>query len=262
MNRIENIFAKGKAYIGYLTAGDGGIENTFRYAMALIKGGVNILEIGIPFSDPVADGPVIQRAAERALQNGFKTEKILTLIKNIRDQSDIPIILFSYLNPILALEKKNFLKQAKAAGADGLLIVDCPIEQSENIHQSCLQHQLMPIYLLAPTTCNERIAKINEKGQGFLYYASRKGTTGIKNDLPENFIEKISHIKKYVNLPVVVGFGVSKSETVKTILNYADGVVIGSLFVQAIENKITPENLTVLAKQIFGSSPAEATTVF
>jgi tryptophan synthase alpha chain len=251
IQRINNHFAQGKAFIAYLTAGDGGIERTLAAALALIEAGVNLLEIGVPFSDPIADGPVIQRASSRALALGTSLADVLWLTREIRKCSDIPLILFSYLNPILVGSQSDFFVDAKQAGVDGLLIVDCPIEEAENIHQACMAQHIAPIYVLTPSTPLARIEKISAYARGFLYYACRKGTTGIRTHLPEDFIEKITVIKTIVHVPVVVGFGISERQQAEQILQYADGVVVGSLFVKALEDGLSLAELKSLVKLIY-----------
>jgi tryptophan synthase alpha chain len=251
LQRIQHLFKQGKANIAYLTAGDGGIQKTLKAALALINGGVNMLEIGIPFSDPVADGPVIQRAAQRAIQQQTTFVDILYLIKEIRKSSNIPLILFSYANPIFKAMQTSFLNEAKRAGIDGILLVDCPIEESQDFHEQCTQLEIAPIYVITPTTSVSRIRAIDQYGKGFLYYACRKGTTGVRSHLPEDFLEKIQHVKSNTQLPVVVGFGISNKETAAEVLQYADGVVVGSLFVKALEDGMKPEELTQLARTIF-----------
>ncbi len=251
LQRIQRIFKQGKANIAYLTAGDGGIQQTLKAALALISGGVNMLEIGIPFSDPVADGPVIQRAAQRAIQQQTTFADILYLIKEIRKSSDIPLILFSYVNPIFKAMQTSFLSEAKQAGIDGILLVDCPIEESQGFHDQCIRLEIAPIYVITPTTSVSRIHKIDQYGKGFLYYACRKGTTGVRSHLPKDFQEKIQQVKSNTQLPVVVGFGISNKETAAEVLQYADGVVVGSLFVKALEDGMQPEGLTQLAQTIF-----------
>lgn len=256
--RIEKLFAsENKGRIAFITAGDGGIKKTHAFAMALIDGGVNMLEIGIPFSDPVADGPVIQRASQRAIAAGTTLQDVLWLVQEIRRQSDIPLVLFSYLNPILAgiISNPDFLKDAKSAGVDGLLLVDCPIEESESIRGACLKNQIALIYVITPSTPLARIQRISTYAEGFLYYACQKGTTGLRNGLPEGFHEKIASIKALVSLPVVVGFGVSNQEMARAICQVVDGVVVGSLFVQAIENGTSVSELTKLAREIYALEP-------
>ena len=247
--RIQQLFQREKAFIGYLTAGDGGMERTYDAAIALINGGVNLLEIGIPFSDPVADGPVIQRAAARSLMSGTTLNDVLVLIKNIRQQSNVPIILFSYLNPILAALSSGFLSEAKRAGADGLLLVDCPLEESADIQRECDRLALNLIYVIASTTPLSRVELIAQSARGFLYYACRKGTTGMKNTLPDDFQEKVAAIKARVSLPVVVGFGISNREMAQQVLQHADGVVVGSLFVKALEDGMDTASLKNLAQE-------------
>lgn len=250
MNRIQHVFKKGPAFVGYLTAGDGGIQRTFDAAMALIAGGVNILEIGVPFSDPIADGPVIQRAATRALENNITLDDILSLIQKLREHTDIPLILFSYLNPIIKAVQKDFFAKAKQAGLDGILLVDCPYEEAKEIHQQCILNHLSPIYVITPTTSMERLKHIDKHGSGFLYYACRKGTTGIRDAMPEDMADKLREIKSHVHYPVVVGFGISNKEMAADVLRHADGFVVGSLFVKALEDGMSLSELTVMAKNL------------
>lgn len=252
ISRIEKLFAnEHKACIAYLTAGDGGIQHTLDAAITLINAGVNMLEIGIPFSDPVADGPVIQRASQRAISAGTTLRDVLWLVKEIRKQSDIPLILFSYLNPILMVSQSDFFSVAKSAGVDGLLLVDCPIEESQLIQDACATNQIDLIYVITSSTPMTRIKYINQHAKGFLYYACRKGTTGIRYGLPEGFCEKMAAIKAIVNLPVVVGFGISNNEMAKKVCSVADGVVVGSLFVKALEDGLSLESLSKLAHDIY-----------
>jgi tryptophan synthase alpha chain len=257
MNRIEKLFAANSAFVGYLTAGDGGIECTLQAALALLAGGVNVLEIGIPFSDPIADGPVIQRAMNRALIAGTSLQDILWLVKQIRQHSEVPIVLFSYFNPILSALKNNFLQQAKAAGVDGILIVDLPFELVKNYFAQCAAEDIAPILVISPTTNAARIQKIAQKSRGFLYYACRKGTTGMREGLPQGFAEKLASIKSRVSLPVVVGFGLSDKATTAKVLEHADGFVIGSLFVKAMEEGAEGAALTKLAASINPLQPSQ-----
>lgn len=250
LQRIQAAFTQSKAFVGYLTAGDGGMKRTLKSALALIDGGVNILEIGVPFSDPIADGPVIQRAAARALAGGASLQSVLWLVENIRKKSAIPLILFSYLNPILSALHSSFFSEVKAVGIDGILLVDGPIEECQSFHEQCLQNNLAPILVIATSSPPARIRLLDECGGGFLYYACRKGTTGIRSSLPDDFIEKMQTIKSQVRLPVVTGFGIADRDAAKKVLRYADGVVVGSLFVKALEDNISLEELTRLAQSI------------
>lgn len=251
-SRIKPLFERDKARIAYLTVGDGGTERTLAAALALIKGGVNMLELGVPFSDPIADGPIIQRAAARALSHGTTLQDALWLTQAIRQQSDIPLILFSYLNPILsAMISADFIKKAKQAGIDGLLLVDCPLEESQIIKNTCHQCDIDFIYIIASNTPSKRIHNMKDHARGFLYYACQRGTTGIRHALPDDFKEKIQTIKSLIHLPVVVGFGISNQEMAQQVLEEADGVVVGSYFVRLLEEGVSPSALTAYARNIY-----------
>lgn len=245
MYRIEQAF-KTKAKIAYLTAGDGSID----YFLALASAGANILEIGIPFSDPVADGPSIQLAMERSLKNGTTIAKVLELVKQVRAKTDAAIILFTYFNPIRKNLKK-FLEEAKLSGADGILVVDLPYEESNELRFLCDNIGLAQIAVTAPSTSLQRIELLSDTGSGFLYYACRKGTTGIRDDLPEDLIDRISEVKKNSSLPVAVGFGVSNNKMVENILKVADGCVIGSYFVNLVAKRVPVEEFQHIAKEVF-----------
>ena len=250
IQRISAIFAQSKAFVAYLTAGDGGMQRTLDAALALIDAGVTILEIGVPFSDPLADGPVIQRAAARSLAAGTALSAILDLVAEIRSRSDIPLILFTYLNPIFRAVQSNFFQQAQQAGVDGLLLVDCPLEEMGSLLQPCTQYEIAPIFVTSPTTSVTRIQALDQQGKGFLYYACRKGTTGMRAHFPEDFSEKMQILQAHAQLPIVAGFGIASRESATQVLQYADGVVVGSLFVQALEDGLTPGGLQRLARQI------------
>lgn len=227
MSRISKAFANKEAFIGYLTAGDAEKKEF----LELLDLGVNILEVGIPFSDPVADGPAIQKAMARALEKGTTPEKVIDLISEIRGQSDVAIVVFTYFNPV----QKNlasFMKRAKEAGADGMLIIDLPLEEAGEYRRLCEEFALEPIFVIAPSTPLERIENIAKAGRGFLYYACRKGTTGVRSDLPEDLPEKIAQIRAKTSLPIAVGFGISKRKTADRVLTLADGFVVGSHFVE------------------------------
>src|SRR3990167_2433492 len=243
MSRISAVFKKGPAYVGYLTAGDGGHEKSLAAMLALIKGGVNILEVGVPFSDPIADGPIIQQASQRALLQGFSLDKVLKLIAELRTQTTIPIILFSYYNPIYR-NAAHFYSTAKKAGVDGMLVVDLPLEEAQPHVAYCKQYHLDPIFLIPPSTPSDRLQRINQFAAGMLYYVCRHGTTGIKTSLPDHFSEKLAEIKAVTSLPVVTGFGISNRDMARQALQHADGFVVGSLFVEAAHQG---RDLTALA---------------
>ncbi|MCH9613818.1 MAG: Tryptophan synthase alpha chain [Chlamydiia bacterium] len=228
-------------YVGFLTAD----TNTVEMAKALIAGGVDVLELGIPFSDPVADGPVIQEATTRALENGMTPKKVLEIVRELRKTTDIDIILFTYFNPILNAGEK-YLLEAKQAGVTGILIVDLPLEHIESIKA----HDLKVIQIVSASTPEKRIEEIAKHSSGFIYYACRKGTTGMKNDLPEDLEPRVKLIKSHTDLPVAVGFGISNREMASKVLKCADAFVIGSLFVKAILDGKTPDELKELAQSV------------
>lgn len=250
MNRINTVFKKNSVFVAYLTAGQKGLDYSFRAALGLIKGGVDLLEIGVPFSDPVADGAVIQKAMQDALRRKVTILDVLKLIKKIRKYSTIPIVLFSYFNPILQVGYKNVFKRAKAAGVDGCLIVDLPLEESAEYITNCSTYDIAPIFVIAPSTSSERIKQINKQAKGFLYYACRTGTTGIKNNLPNNFKKQIKLIKQNTELPIVVGFGISSNVIAQKVVANANGFVIGSLFVDAINQGVTASYLKKMAIEV------------
>lgn len=250
MNRIEKIFKQGPAFVGYITAGHKGLDYSFDAALALIKGGVNILELGVPFSDPIADGPVIQNSSNQALSNGTNIFDALELAKKIRRKTEVPIILFSYFNPILQAEKKGLYRLAKKNAIDGILVVDLPLEESEFHIKKCRENSIAPIFIIAPSTIVGRIRHIDKSGSSFLYYACRSGTTGMRRSLPEGFAKKMKIIKKHTHLPVVAGFGISTKEDAEEVIKHADGFVVGSFFVDAIEKGAAPEELKQLAIKI------------
>lgn len=239
-----------KLSVGFLTAGQRGLDSSLKAALALIAGGIDILEIGVPFSDPVADGQVIQKATYQSLQLGTTIFDVLNLTKNIRMQTETPIVLFSYYNPILQAQKKNFFQCAKQAGVDGILVVDLPLEESFPFREECYKEGIAPISVIAPSTPLERIKLIVKNAKWFIYYACRKGTTGIRQGLPEGFAEKIGVIKSCTSLPVVAGFGISSRTTAKEAIKHADGFVVGSFYVAAIENGANALELTQLAREI------------
>lgn len=227
MSRISQAFDHQQPFIGYLTAGDATKERF----LSLIEMGATILEIGIPFSDPVADGPVIQKAMERALLAGTTADSVLELVAAIRKESEVAIVLFTYLNPIQR-DLEGFLRRAKQAGVDGILVIDLPLEESLTYRQVCQEVGLLPISVIAPSTPPARIGAICAVAKGFIYYACRKGTTGARNVLPDDLEKKVEEIRRYTSLPIAVGFGISNRETAEAVLNIADGFVVGSHLVE------------------------------
>lgn len=253
MNRIDKAFQKKKPFIGYLTGGDGGLDYSVACALALIEGGVDILEIGLPFSDPVADGPVIQKAHERSLARGTTSVTILEIARRLRQVSDVPLILFSYYNPILQ-KGTHYLRQLKSAGFDAVLIVDLAVplnpNASEPFFQALIEAKLLPILLATPSTDQERLLQINKVAEGFLYYVSQKGTTGIRSKLANDFLPQMTRLRQYFQIPIVAGFGIADRASAESALKYADGFVVGSALVKKMEEKISPIELTKFAHSI------------
>lgn len=250
MSRIKQAFSH-KAKVAYLTAGDGGIEQSVEYFLALARGGVNLLEVGVPYSDPVADGPVIQAAMERALADGMTTYKTLDIIRQIRAKSEVAIIVFTYYNPINQ-NLYQFLQTAKESGADGVLVVDLPYEEAANYYFYCKELALSPITVIAPSSRPERVKMLlKHLDNGFVYYACQKGTTGARSGLPEDLADKLTQIRQVTTLPIAVGFGVANNQMVHDILELADGCVVGSYLVKKIADKISPTDLTMVSKELF-----------
>lgn len=223
------------AFVGYICAGDPDPETSFKVASTLIQNGVDILELGIPFSDPLADGLTNQLAAQRALESGMTTAKTWELTKALRKEfPDTPLIYYCYFNQVFAREPETFLRESKEAGVDGLLILDLPPEESEEVRSLCTQLDLANVFIIAPTTSDQRLDKIAKVATGFLYYVSRVGVTGVRDDLASGMAEVITRIRHASDLPLVVGFGVSRPEHVRGIAALADGAVVGSALVNCV----------------------------
>lgn len=238
-NRIFKTFShlqqnREKALVGFVTAGDPTLEKSLEVVRAVIAGGADILELGVPFSDPTADGPVIQRASARALAAGTDMKAILGLVRALRRESEVPIVLFSYYNPIHAYGPAAFLRDAAAAGADGLLVVDLPPEEAEELGENS---DLCRIRLVAPTTPPGRVARIASGAAGFLYLVSKTGVTGSEGIDMGEVRGQVSRIRAVSPLPVCVGFGISTPESAVAAAAVADGVVVGSALVRIIEER-------------------------
>lgn len=240
-NRIDEKFAnlksKGeKAFVAYVTAGVPDLKKTQEIVLTLEESGVDILEIGVPFSDPTADGPVIQEASQRALRNGVTLSGILDLIESLREKSRIPIVLFSYFNPIFSFGVEAFAKRAARAGVDGVLVVDLPAEEADELKKYTDPLGIKFIYLLAPTSGRQRIRAACRKAAGFLYYISVTGVTGTQLPQAEQIAEDIKTIREYTSTPVVTGFGISSADVAGRMAAKADGIVIGSAFMRIISD--------------------------
>jgi tryptophan synthase alpha chain len=234
-NRIDNCFAhlrseKRKGFIPYICAGDPNLKRTVDLGLALEKASANLLELGLPFSDPLADGIVNQLAAQRALAAGTTIRGVFDCVRAIRKESETPIVLYSYLNPIFQFGAEKFHHEAEAAGVDGLLILDLPPEEDVDLPKTNVLH----IRLIAPTTPKDRIKTIAENSKGFLYYVSREGVTGARDSIASSLPAKISELRKHSNLPIAVGFGISSTDQAREVALYADAVVVGSAIVDLI----------------------------
>ncbi|MFB3925443.1 MAG: tryptophan synthase subunit alpha [Syntrophales bacterium] len=240
MGRIERKFTelkrrKEKALIAYITAGDPDLPRTREIVFALAAAGADILEIGVPFSDPTADGPAIQAASRRSLLNGTNLAAILEMIASVRRESEIPIVLFGYYNPILCYGCGKFAKAAVKSGVDGVLVVDLPPEEADELRAYTDPEGIDFISLMAPTTGISRRKKIIEKASGFLYYISITGVTGTGKPLLSDIERETAQIRRLTDLPVAVGFGITTPEDASGIASFADGVVVGSAIVRLIE---------------------------
>jgi tryptophan synthase alpha chain len=240
MSRIREKFRELKhsgrrGFIPFITAGDPDLATSERLLIELAKAGADIIELGVPFSDPVADGEVIQRASERALRNGVTVRDALTCAKNVRQQIDVPLVLFSYFNPLLQFGEKQLAIAASQAGIDGVLVTDLIPEEAESWTQNLVRHQLDPIFLAAPTTSDNRLARIAQHARGFIYAVSRAGITGERDQMARDAETLVQRIRSLSDLPVAVGFGVSTAEQVRAVWQFADGAVVGSAIVRQIE---------------------------
>ena len=253
MSAIDDVFARcaaeGRAaFIPFLMAGDPDLEATVPLLDALVAGGADLIELGVPFSDPIADGPVNQRAAARALAAGVKLSGILQLVARNRDRLGVPIVLFTYFNPLLARGLERFAEQAAASGVDGVLCVDLPPEEGERGLVPALREQgLDAIYLLAPTSTRDRVARVAAAASGFVYYVSRTGVTGERESLPRELGKDVKRLRRKLDLPVAVGFGVSTPQQVAAVAEMADGVVVGSALVRTVEEAAGGPGLAALA---------------
>ncbi|MGI9535058.1 MAG: tryptophan synthase subunit alpha [Thermodesulfobacteriota bacterium] len=263
MNKIEhrlNLINNNKktALVCYITAGDPSIDKTKSIVLELEKSGADIIELGIPFSDPMADGPTIQLASERSLAGGTTIHDVLNIVKSIRNYSDIPLILFGYYNPFLNYGLEKFAKDAKDCGADGILVVDLPPEESEEFKQHLDVNGLDLIFLLAPTSNEERIKLVSENASGFIYLVSVTGVTGSRPDMEFSLSSLTKIIKESSKLPVGIGFGVSSPEQAREISSYADAVIVGSALVKIIEKNGNDETMLLSKINNFVSSLSEA----
>ena len=239
MTQISDTFAglKGAGrtgFVAYITAGDPDLKTTRDLVLELERRGVDIIELGVPFSDPLADGPVNQESAQRALRHGVSLSNIMDMVADLRSETDIPIVLFTYYNPVHRYGLERFGDHARAAGVNGALVLDLPPEESDDYRQVMAARELDTIYLLTPTSREDRIRLISSCSTGFVYYVSRTGVTGERTRLTDTVRPKVAQIRACTDKPIAVGFGVSQPEHVKEIADYADAVVVGSAIVRRI----------------------------
>jgi tryptophan synthase alpha chain len=233
---FKNVQARNeKALIAYVMAGDPTLERTVEIVLELEKAGADLIELGVPFSDPVADGPTIQKAAARALEAGATLKKILELVATLRLRTKIPLILMSYCNPIYAIGLKEFFKEARRVGVDGLIVPDLPVEEGTEFASLAKRHRIDLVFLVAPTTPPDRTQKILSLSEGFIYYVSLTGITGAALTDRSSVQKPIQQIKSMTATPVAVGFGISTPEEAKEIAQAADGIIVGSALVKIIE---------------------------
>jgi len=262
MSRIREKFRELKrsgrgGFIPFITTGDPDLVTTERLLVELAKAGADVIELGVPFSDPVADGEVIQRASERALRNGVTLQDALRCAMNVRPQIDVPIVLFSYFNPLLQFGQEQLAAAARQAGIDAVLVTDLIPEEAESWTENLLRHQLDPIFLVAPTTSDKRLARIAQQAHGFIYAVSRAGVTGERDEMTRDAEALVKRVRSVSDLPVAVGFGISTVEQVRAVWRFADAAVVGSAIVKQIEKLEDSPDLVKHIGKFVGSLVAE-----
>lgn len=262
MNRIESTFKAldrkaHKGFIPYITAGDPSLEATEQIILELERSGADIVELGVPFSDPMADGPVIQRASERALANHISVRDCLELVRRVRTQTEVPIVLFSYLNPLLSIGLDRLGGDLRSAGVDGVLATDLVPEEAGAFRTAMEAAGIDLIFLVAPTSTDERLKLITEASSGFVYAVSRTGVTGVQQSLSQAAASLVQRVRLFTDLPVAVGFGISTPEQVNEVWQHADAAVVGSRIVSEIENNASDpalvEKVGALARRLVSS---------
>jgi tryptophan synthase alpha chain len=238
MGRISESFRniKGPVFIGFTVAGDLDRETCTRAAKALIEGGIDILELGLPFSDPVADGPTIQKADERSLAAGTTTDTVFDIVRELRKNTQVPIVFLTYFNIVYHRGIDRFYREAHEAGVDGILIADMPVEEADEAYEAAIRHEIDPVFLITQTTSDERIKKIVERSQGYHYLVAALGVTGVRENVSSGAIELLQRVRSHTDLPLALGFGISTPAHAKTCTEAgADGIIIGSAIVDIVE---------------------------
>jgi tryptophan synthase alpha chain len=244
VDRIAQAFARARArnraaFVAYLCAGDPDFDASLAACRAVLAAGVDVLELGVPFSDPLADGLTNQLAAQRALEAGMTSARVFELVRALRaDHPDTPLVFYTYFNLVFANGVDAYVRAAKAAGVDGVLTLDLPPEEAGDMLAASRAHDLKSIFIVAPTTSDRRIPKITAAATGFIYYVSREGVTGMREDMAGGIPEAVARIRTHTSLPVVVGFGLSRRDQVKQVARFADGVVVGSALVNCIQENL------------------------
>jgi tryptophan synthase alpha chain len=243
MSRIQSTFARARAenraaFVAYVCAGDPDFDTSLEVCRALLANGVDILELGVPFSDPLADGLTNQLAAQRALESGMTASRVFELVRRVREFSQAPIVFYTYYNLVFAQGVDAYVSAAQAAGVDGILTLDLPPEEAGEVSAACRAHGVDTVFIVAPTTPDERIATIAQATTGFLYYVSREGVTGVRDQVAGNIPEAVARIRAHASLPMVVGFGIGTRAQVAQIAAQADGVVVGSALVNCIRDNL------------------------
>ena len=259
MNRIDHKFqelrARGaSAFMPYLCAGDPTPELTAKLLLTLEEAGADLIELGVPFSDPIADGPTIQRASERALTHGISLQQILEMVKSLRKKTEIPIALMSYYNPIFRMGEEAFCKAAQDAGVDGVIVPDLPPEEAQQLLEVAPRYNLATVFLVAPTSPPERMQLIASVSTGFVYCVSLTGVTGARAILSDEVAPMIAELRKHTDKPISVGFGVSTPEQATQVAQIADGVIVGSAIVNVIEENMEDEGKMLAAVKQFTSN--------
>lgn len=243
MDRIAQAFARTRrekraAFVAYLCAGDPDFDTSLAACRAVLEAGADVLELGVPFSDPLADGLTNQLAAQRALDGGMTATRVFELVRRLREKSQAPIIFYTYYNLVFSNGVENYVRAAKEAGVDGMLTLDLPPEEADEMLAACARHDMKTVFIVAPTTPAGRLARIGAAATGFIYYVSREGVTGVRDQVAANIPEAVARIRQHTALPVAVGFGISTREQVRQVARAADGVVVGSALVNVIKDNL------------------------
>ncbi len=233
MSRIKEAFENKKAFIAFVTGGDPDIETTENLIIAMANEGVSLIEIGIPFSDPIAEGPVIQEADERALSAGTTTDKLFDMVKRVRTKTNVPLVFMTYINPVYVYGKDKFFKNCSEAGIDGVIVPDVPFEEKEELQPFCTKYGVELVSMIAPTS-KDRVQVIAKDAEGFLYCVSSLGVTGVRSEIKNDIGELIKQVKEVSDIPCAIGFGISTPEQAKQMAALSDGVIVGSAIVRIV----------------------------